>query len=125
MANDTFTFKYDDKDVTITLYCGVFDKIGEAIGGVGGLDKITYDTKVQSAFMDALLTKYDDEGNECGKCATRFKLAPETASDILSWGVEQYALFILKSSQNMGEKMKTLNNKVAELQKSLSATANG
>lgn len=125
MAEDTLTIKVNNQDVTITMFAGVLNKIGKAIGGPQGLDKIAFDSELQEKLVECVLTKYDENGNECGKYASQFSLSIEAFSDILSWGVEHYSLFIVKSSRNMLEKMSVLQHEMTEAEKTLKATNNG
>ena len=123
--NDTLTFTENGNEITITMYSGILSKIGKAIGGPDGLDKIAYDTEVQEKLVETILTKYDSEGNPCGKHTTLFSLSVENFSEILSWGVEHYSFFIVNSSRNMLEKMSKLQKEIAEAEKTLIPTNNG
>lgn len=125
MSNDTLTFIHNGNEVTITMYAGVLSKIGKAIGGPDGLDKMAYDTEVQEKLVETVLTKYDDNGNPTGTYAPIFSLSVENFSEILSWGVEHYSFFIVNSSRNMLEKMSKLQKEIAEAEKTLIPTNNG
>lgn len=123
--NDTLTFTENGNEITITMYAGILSKIGKAIGGPDGLDKIAYDTEIQEKLVEAILTKYDPEGNACGKHTTLFSLSVDNFSEILSWGIEHYSFFIVNSSRNMLEKMSKLQKEIAEAEKTLIPTNNG
>lgn len=123
--NDTLTFTEDGKEITITMYAGVLSKIGRAIGGPESLDKIAYDTELQEKLVESLLTKYDLNGNPCGVHTSLFNLSVDNFSNILSWGVEHYSLFMVKSSRNMLEKMSKLQKEILEAEKTLTPTNNG
>ena len=124
-TNDTLTFTENGKEITITMYAGVLGKIGRAIGGPEALDKIAYDTELQEKLVETVLTKYDSNGNPCGTHISLFNLSVDNFSNILSWGVEHYSLFIVKSSRNMLEKMSKLQKEIMEAEKTLTPTNNG
>ena len=124
-TNDTLTFTENGKEITITMYAGILGKIGRAIGGPEALDKIAYDTELQEKLVETVLTKYDPNGNPCGTYTSLFNLSVDNFSNILSWGVEHYSLFIVKSSRNMLEKMSKLQKEITEAEKTLTPTNNG
>lgn len=124
-TTDTLTFTENGKEITITMYAGILGKIGRAIGGPESLDKLAYDTELQEKLVETVLTKYDSNGNPCGTHCDLFNLSVDNFSNILSWGVEHYSLFIVKSSRSMLEKMSKLQKEIMEAEKTLTPTNNG
>ena len=110
------------RNVTLTMYAGTLNKISEAIGGMSGLDKLAYSDEVKNKLVSTICKKYEEEGNEEGYLSAPFTLSADEYKKILEWGIEQFTVFTVNSSN---EVIKILNQAYEKIQKDLKPTQNG
>ena len=110
------------RNVTLTMYAGTLNKISEAIGGMSGLDKLAYSDEVKNKLVSTICKKYDEEGHEEGYLSAPFTLSADEYKKILEWGIEQFTVFTVNSSN---EVIKILNQAYEKIQKDLKPTQNG
>ena len=110
------------RNVTLTMYAGTLNKISEAIGGMSGLDKLAYSDEVKNKLVSTICKKYDEEANEEGYLIAPFTLSADEYKKILEWGIEQFTVFTVNSSN---EVIKILNQAYEKIQKDLKPTQNG
>ena len=108
MTNETLSDTLTVGDVTLTMYAGVVVKIDEAVGGFNSLDELTVNPAVQSKLVEAIVTKYDENGNKDGYYISPFKIGTNDFQKIYEWGLRHYEVFILKSSKKTLEMLKTI-----------------
>lgn len=98
--------------VTLTMYAGVIVKIDEAIGGFTSLDELPVNPTLQSKMVEAIVTKYDENGNKDGCFINPFKIKPEDFQKIYEWGLKHYEVFILKSSTKTMQMLKNIQTTI-------------
>ena len=110
MAEETLSDVLQIGDVTLTMYAGVIVKIDEAIGGFNSLDDLPVNPNLQSKMVRAIVTKYDENGNEDGFYMNPFTIKSEDFQKIYEWGLKHYEVFILKSSTKTMQMLKNLQS---------------
>lgn len=98
--------------VTLTMYAGVIVKINDAIGGFESLDDLPINPDLQSKLVEAIVTKYDDEGNKSGYFINPFKIKSGDFQKIYEWGLKHYEVFILKSSTKTMKMLKNIQTTI-------------
>lgn len=111
------TLEVDGK--TLVMYAGILYKMDESIGGFMNLDDLTTNKSLQINFVKSILADYNENGDVTGYKLDVFKLKPKDFDDILQWGLDHYTVFTAESSAKTLKKLKMMEEKVAELQKSL------
>ena len=66
MTEETLSDVLTVNGITLTMYAGVIVKIDEAIGGFSKLDDLPVNPELQSKLVDAIVAKYDKDGNRDG-----------------------------------------------------------
>lgn len=110
---------------TLTMYAGVLGKIDEAIGGFDRLDDLATNTDLQFKLVKAVVANYNDKGEFVDYKFNVFNITPKEFNEILQWGVEHYTVFMMTSSTKIVEKLKAMEAKLVEFQKSSKASQNG
>lgn len=98
--------------VTLTMYAGVIVKIDEAIGGFESLDELPVNPNLQSKMVEAIVTKYDENGNKDGYMINPFKIKSGDFQKIYEWGLKHYEVFILNSSTKTMKMLKNIQTTI-------------
>jgi len=107
MTEETLSDVLTVNGITITMYAGTIVKIDEAIGGFSKLDDLPVNPELQSKLVDAIVAKYDEDGNRDGYLISPFTIKSADFQKIYEWGLKHYEVFILNSSTKT---MKMLKN---------------
>lgn len=112
MTEETLSDILTIDGVTLTMYAGVVVKIDEAIGGFNSLDDLPVNPNLQSKMVEAIVSKYDENGNKEGYWINPFKIKPVDFQKIYEWGLKHYEVFILNSSTKTMEMLKNIQTTI-------------
>lgn len=112
MTDETLSDTLTVGGVNLTMYAGVVVKIDEAVGGFNSLDELPVNPALQSKLVEAIVTKYDENGNKDGYYIQPFKIATSDFQKIYEWGLKHYEVFILKSSTKTLEMLTTIQGEL-------------
>ena len=114
MTEETLSDVLTVDNVTLTMYAGVIVKIDEAIGGFNKLDDLTVNLELQSKLVDAIVAKYDEDGNRDGYLISPFRIKSTDFQKIYEWGLRHYEVFILNSSTKTMKMLKNIQTAITE-----------